>query len=106
MVIAQSDQANRLLSFNDHNDRLTLVLRRADTLVQVISENLLLACITWRADRDESGFQTPHDSLPGERIVVTGNFLIDAESNLRAAHSSFTPVSPQSGRSPDPLVGA
>ena len=27
----------------------------------------------------------------GERIVVTGNFLIDAESNLRAALQSFTP---------------
>ena len=25
----------------------------------------------------------------GERIVVTGNFLIDAESNLRAALSRF-----------------
>lgn len=32
----------------------------------------------------------------GERIVVTGNFLIDAESNLRAALATFT--APPSGR--------
>jgi len=32
----------------------------------------------------------------GERIVVTGNFLIDAESNLRAAISGLTaPGAPQ-----------
>lgn len=31
--------------------------------------------------------------LEGERIVVAGNFLIDAESNLRAALSSFVPPS-------------
>jgi Cu(I)/Ag(I) efflux system membrane fusion protein len=27
----------------------------------------------------------------GEQVVVTGNFLIDAESNLRAALSAFAP---------------
>ena len=32
----------------------------------------------------------------GERIVVTGNFLVDAESNLRAALQSFAP--PESAR--------
>ena len=28
----------------------------------------------------------------GERIVVTGNFLLDAESNLRSALSGFEPA--------------
>ncbi len=31
---------------------------------------------------------------PGERVVVSANFLIDAESNLKAALSSFTADSP------------
>jgi RND family efflux transporter MFP subunit len=41
----------------------------------------------------------------GEKVVISANFLIDAESNLRAALSSFTP--PGDGAdAPAPAVGA
>ena len=39
----------------------------------------------------------------GERVVVSANFLIDAESNLRAALSAFTP--PDSGGPPSASAG-
>jgi Cu(I)/Ag(I) efflux system membrane fusion protein len=41
--------------------------------------------------RRGNGFVEIRDGVAeGERIVVTGNFLIDAESNLRAALTAFT----------------
>jgi Cu(I)/Ag(I) efflux system membrane fusion protein len=36
----------------------------------------------------------------GERVVVSANFLIDAESNLRAALKSFAPPAGAGGESP------
>jgi multidrug efflux pump subunit AcrA (membrane-fusion protein) len=41
----------------------------------------------------------------GEKVVISANFLIDAESNLRAALSSFTPPGDAAG-APAPAVGA
>ncbi len=41
--------------------------------------------------RRGNGFVEVRDGIvEGERVVVTGNFLIDAESNLRAALATFT----------------
>jgi Cu(I)/Ag(I) efflux system membrane fusion protein len=37
---------------------------------------------------------------PGEKVVVGANFLIDAESNLRAALQSFTGAKPASSQEP------
>lgn len=37
---------------------------------------------------------------PGDQVVVGANFLIDAESNLRAALQSFTPVTKKSAGTP------
>src|SRR5665213_888077 len=43
----------------------------------------------------------------GERVVVSANFLIDAESNLKAAFKAFAPPSPASGQpTPAPTVPA
>jgi Cu(I)/Ag(I) efflux system membrane fusion protein len=39
---------------------------------------------------------------PGERVVVGANFLIDAESNLRAALQGFSPGAPNPPASPQP----
>jgi Cu(I)/Ag(I) efflux system membrane fusion protein len=39
---------------------------------------------------------------PGERVVVGANFLIDAESNLRAALQGFSPGAPNPTASPQP----
>jgi Cu(I)/Ag(I) efflux system membrane fusion protein len=39
---------------------------------------------------------------PGERVVIGANFLIDAESNLRAALQGFSPGAPNPVASPQP----
>jgi membrane fusion protein, copper/silver efflux system len=41
----------------------------------------------------------------GERVVVSANFLIDAESNLRAALKAFAPPD-SGGTEPQPVPGA
>jgi membrane fusion protein, copper/silver efflux system len=47
------------------------------------------------------GFVEILDGLKaGEKVVVAGNFLIDAESNLKAALSSFTGDSKETGVQP------
>jgi membrane fusion protein, copper/silver efflux system len=51
---------------------------------------------TVRVGAQGDGYAQVLDGLrPGERVVVGANFLIDAESNLRAALQSFT--APQNG---------
>src|SRR5262244_3420865 len=42
-------------------------------------------------------YEVPQGLSGGERVVVSANFLIDAESNLRAALKAFIPPDPGTG---------
>ena len=45
--------------------------------------------------RGEGLMEVREGLAEGERVVVRGNFLIDAESNLRAALSAFGAAAPE-----------
>ena len=44
--------------------------------------------------RTEAGVEVQRGLIEGERVVVDGNFLIDSESNLRAAMAELAPTTP------------
>jgi Cu(I)/Ag(I) efflux system membrane fusion protein len=70
--------------------------KRSVVLVQV-AEGLFEPREVEIGNRGESHVEVRSGLAPGERVVVSANFLIDAESNLRAALDAFAKGSAASG---------
>jgi len=55
--------------------------------------------------RSENHFEVLHGVKEGEQVVVAANFLIDAESNLKAAISGLTAAPAPAGAASAPVAG-
>jgi Cu(I)/Ag(I) efflux system membrane fusion protein len=96
-IDAAAGEPNRLTvpvsALIDSGNRQVVIVERGDGLFEPRPVKLGL-----RSD----GFVEIREGLKaGEKVVVTANFLIDAESNLRAALKSFTADAPALAPAPE-----